>query len=203
MPILSLLMTRRCGKNMENSHMDFEVPPTPEILWLHFFSFTSFQILGSCTTVWMNKNELKQELLLWLSRLRTWHSVREDVGLIPGLDQWVKDLALPQAEAPIWCCSGCGADLSCSSDSTPSPGTSVCRRCGLKKTKQKNEPEQCKNYLSGSLKVSLHTTSRLDGGVSPSPYPRSLRQTLDHDTINKQMKSEASSHVTSVLHGCL
>ena len=112
--------------------------------------------------------------------------------MIPGLDQWVKDLALPQAEAPTWCCSGCGADLSCSSNSTPSLGTSVCRRCGLKKTKQKNEPEQCKNYLSGSLKVSLHTTSRLDGGVSPSPYPScSLRQTLDHDTINKQMKSEA------------
>ena len=32
---------------------------------------------------------------LWLSRLRTRHSVHEDVGLIRGLAQWVKNLALP------------------------------------------------------------------------------------------------------------
>ena len=33
---------------------------------------------------------------LWLSRLRTQHTVHEDAGLIPGLSQWVKDLVLPQ-----------------------------------------------------------------------------------------------------------
>ena len=32
---------------------------------------------------------------LWLHGLRTHHSVCEDVGLIPDLDQWVKGLALP------------------------------------------------------------------------------------------------------------
>ena len=31
------------------------------------------------------------------SGLRTQHCLCEDVGLIPGLVQWVKDLALPQA----------------------------------------------------------------------------------------------------------
>ena len=35
------------------------------------------------------------EFPLWLSWLRTQHSVHEDVGLIPGLTQWVKDLELP------------------------------------------------------------------------------------------------------------
>ena len=41
-------------------------------------------------------------------------SIHEDVGLIPGLTQRVKDLALPQAtakvidEAQIWHCCGCG-----------------------------------------------------------------------------------------------
>ena len=34
------------------------------------------------------------EFLLWLNGLRTRHSVREDVSLIPGHVQWVKDPAL-------------------------------------------------------------------------------------------------------------
>ena len=41
-------------------------------------------------------------------------SMHENAGLIPGLTQWVRDLALPQAAAyvadmaQIWHCCGCG-----------------------------------------------------------------------------------------------
>ena len=58
-----------------------------------------------------------------------------------GLAQWVKDPVLPQAAvkfkdvAQIQCC--CGVDLSCSSDSNPSLGTSTCRRVGCEKEKRK------------------------------------------------------------------
>ena len=80
----------------------------------------------------------RPEFLLWLSRLRTRCCLCEDVGLIPDPTQWVKDPVLPQAEAQaadiaqIWCCHGCGRGLNCSSNLTPSLGTSICCRCGCK-----------------------------------------------------------------------
>ena len=58
-----------------------------------------------------------REFPLWLSRLRPGHSIYEDAGLIPGLLQWVKDPAMPQAVvcitdvAQIWHGCGCGAGL--------------------------------------------------------------------------------------------
>ena len=36
----------------------------------------------------------KLEFLLWLSKVRTQHSIFDDADLIPGLAQWVKALAL-------------------------------------------------------------------------------------------------------------
>ena len=84
----------------------------------------------------------------WLSRLRTQNYLPEDVGSIPGLAQWVKDLVLPRAVAEvtdaavrIQCClcRDCGVGLSCSSDLTPSLGTSIWRRCGHNKEKEKKK----------------------------------------------------------------
>ena len=38
----------------------------------------------------------KSEFPLWLSRLKTQHSLHEDAGLIPGLTQWLNDLAFEE-----------------------------------------------------------------------------------------------------------
>ena len=59
----------------------------------------------------------KWEFPLWLSGLRTQHSVCEDADLIPGLAQWVKDQVLLQAVAEvadmawIWLCCGSSVGL--------------------------------------------------------------------------------------------
>ena len=75
---------------------------------------------------------LISQFLVWLSRLKTQHSLCEDACSILGLTQWVKDLVLLQAAvqvtgvAQMWCC--CDVGLSCSSDSTRSPGISSCKK---------------------------------------------------------------------------
>ena len=54
------------------------------------------------------------EFPLWLTGLRSQHSVHEDAGSVCGLTRWVKALALPQTAAQItdaaWIprCCGCG-----------------------------------------------------------------------------------------------
>ena len=71
---------------------------------------------------------LTSEFPLWLSRLRPRRSLCEDTRLIPGLLSGLRSQR---------CCG-------CSSNSTPSQGTSICCRYSHKKKKKKNEPK----YLS-------------------------------------------------------
>ena len=68
----------------------------------------STMLHGACHGVWSSvgweiftgfKNMRIAEFLLWLSGLRTWHCLCENVGSIPGLTHWAKDPGLQQAVA--------------------------------------------------------------------------------------------------------
>ena len=93
---------------------------------------------------------------MWLSRLRT---LCKDVGSIPGLTQWVNDLALLKAmvyvidAACIQCYHGCGVGHSCSSNWSPDPGTSICLRFGHKKKKKQEHMERRFAFLVEDLGV--------------------------------------------------
>ena len=75
-------------------------------------------------------------------------SIHADASLLPGLTQWVKDLALPQAAVQVTDATQSQIAVAvaqvgrCSSDSTPQPGTCTCRRCSPKKKKEKKKVDR-------------------------------------------------------------
>ena len=49
--------------------------------------------------LWIFRLETLREVSTVAQWVKTQHSVHEDADVIPGLTQWVKDLAMPQAVA--------------------------------------------------------------------------------------------------------
>ena len=75
-------------------------------------------------------------------------SIQEDVGLIPGLAQWVESLGIAcelwyRSQMQFISCVAVGVVEagSCSSNLTPCLGTSICLGCGPKKQKNKSHIE--------------------------------------------------------------
>ena len=95
-------------------------------------------ILEVLVRVTGQEKEIKGGLSLWLSS-------NEPDYYLWGPAQWVEDLALPWAGvwvadmAWILHCCGCRVGHSCSSNSTPGLGTSICHKYGPKKQKGKKK----------------------------------------------------------------
>ena len=132
----------------------------------------------------MKQKPMELEFLLWLIGLRTQHCLHEDVGLILGLRIWCCcklwhrsqiQLRSSFAIAVVKACS-------CSSNSTPSPGTSICCRCYRCGHKKKTNKQTKKPQKTPKIIQSIHNDSW--GFHPPSQY---LTESVDRK-INKDIE---------------
>ena len=92
-------------------------------------------------------------------------SIHEDVGLIPGSLSELKIYCCPELQCRLQTQLGSGVAVavvgagSCSSNSTPSLGTSICHGCGPKKTNNNNNNNYY--YYSVPLELRLSRKSHL------------------------------------------
>ena len=84
------------------------------------------------------------ESLLWLRGLITQHRIHEEADSIPGLAQWIKDVAVAVVSAG-----------SCSSDSAPGLGTSI----SLGNGQRRKRSDAFSRKRSGLLKEVAHPRS--------------------------------------------
>ena len=126
----------------------------PKLLNLHIGEKTRY------ISTWTNHMSWNlREFLLWLSRLRT---------QLVSMRMWVRFLALLSG-LRVWCCHDlrCRSKIqlrsgmvvavavavasSCSSNSTPSLGTSICHSCGPKNQKKKKRKYTFSFYLKATV----------------------------------------------------
>ena len=102
-------------------------------------------------------NNKCSEFPLWLSR-RNPTSIHEDLGSIPGLTSiwhYCKLRCSLQTRLGSSVAVAVAQADSCSSDLTPSLGTSICQRCGPKKKKEREKNLLEKVWRKGNLPTLL------------------------------------------------
>ena len=169
-------------------------------------------ILPQCRSKHTPVENSAGEYLLWLSRLRTQLvfmriQIRSLVSLNGLRIQCCREL---WHRSKMWLRPGVAVPVavavagSCSSDSTPSLGTSICCRCGLKKKKDKKKKKSLLGLSWHQNKIHILTMTYSLGIRKCGPQPRRGRVGRGEVLLEMQnLRSHsrlAESEATSLSH---